>query len=150
MRGVPAHLFKKRNSPDGESGKELDGKVYFQHLGIWKHDPNVHPADIISTDVKDRIRRLNEEAKKPQEPEKPASTEAARHHPVNIPDALGTTQGRVQSVYTNPTEGNKRQWGVGAPNRGQTRVTGKEIPDADTSGEKRPVPPPSNIRAEID
>ncbi len=154
LRGVPAHIFKKRNSPDGESGKELDGKVYFQHLGIWKHDPNVHPADIISTDVKDRIRRLNEEAKKPQEPEKPASTEAARHHPVNIPDALGTTEGRVQSVHTHPTDkGKKREFGLGAPNRAQTGVTGKAIPEADTSGTKAavpPPPPPPNIRAEID
>lgn len=68
---------------------------------------------------------------------------AKRWPKVNVPDALGTTQGRVQSATTNPTKGNELEFGLGAPNRAQTGVTGTPIPEADTSGSKPAVPPPS-------
>jgi len=190
LKPIQAHIFRRAdpNHPNaekkGEWGKALDGKVYFRELGIWKHDPSVHPTtDIISTGVKDRIKALNEAGKKQQQPtakptakptEKPANepTDAAekpttiptpppppssstggkkpaKQWPkVNVPDALGTTQGRVQSATTNPTKGNELEFGLGAPNRAQTGVTGKPIPEADTSESKPAVPPPSNIRAE--
>lgn len=68
---------------------------------------------------------------------------AKRWPKVNVPDALGTTQGRVQSATTNPTKGNELEFGLGAPNRAQTGITGTPIPEADTSGSKPAVPPPS-------
>ena len=75
---------------------------------------------------------------------------AKRWPKVNVPDALGTTQGRVQSATTNPTKGNELELGLGAPNRAQTGITGTPIPEADTSGSKPAVSPPSNIKAELD
>ena len=164
----------------GEWGKALDGKVYFKVLGIWKHDPSVHATtDIISTGVKDRIAKLNDANKKQQQPEKPTTkpistaSEASTAKPdgpptappppptggkkpakswpkVNVPDKAGLTEGRVQSATTNPTKDNELEFGLGAPNRAQTGVTGKAIPEADTSGSKPAVPPPSNIKAELD
>jgi hypothetical protein len=161
----------------GEWGKALHGKVYFKVLGIWKHDPSVHAAtDIISTGVKDRIAKLNEASKTHHQPEKPTSkpTSTAAEGPadkpdgptttppstgakkparswpkVNVPDKAGLTEGRVQSATTNPTKGNELELGLGAPNRAQTGITGKPIPEADASESKPAVPPPSNIKAEL-
>jgi hypothetical protein len=90
----------------------------------------------------------------PPPPPSPASTggkpPAKRWPKVNVPDALGTTQGRVQSATTNPTKGNELEFGLGAPNRAQTGVTGKPIPEADSSASKPAVPSPSTVTAELD
>jgi hypothetical protein len=137
-------------------------------------------TDIIATGVKDKIKMFNQMGQNPQHSQtptpkpikKPAPTAAeapadkpdgptaavttgskqpAKRWPkVNVPDALGTTQGRVQSATTNPTKGNELELGLGAPNRAQTGITGKSIPEADSSESKPAVPPPSNIKAELD
>jgi len=174
LKPIGGHIFRKAdpNNPNaekrGEFGKVLDGKVYFQHLGIWKHDPSVHATtDIISTGVKDRVKALNEANKTHHHPEEPGGARAAPPPPpahptttgkrparswpkVNVPDALGTTEGRVQSAHTNPTKDNEREFGLGAPNRAQTGVTGQPIPEADASESRPAVPPPSHIKAELD
>jgi hypothetical protein len=169
LKPIQAHIFKRAdpNHPNaekrGEWGKALNDKVYFKTLGIWKHDPSVHATtDIIATGVKDKIKMFNQMGQKPQHsqtpPPKPvrkpipaaAESPEKRWPKVNIPDALGTTQGRVQSATTNPTKGNELEFGLGAPNRAQTGVTGKPIPEADSSASKPAVPPPSNVTAELD
>ena len=64
---------------------------------------------------------------------------------VNVPDVLGTTEARVQSVYTNPTEGNQRQFGLGAPNRAQTGVIGQPTPNVNAVASTPPsIPAPAN------
>jgi hypothetical protein len=66
LHPITPHLFLRANpnSPtpnkkEGEWGKELNDKVYFRHLGNWVYDPSVKPTDIISTGVKDKIKKLN-------------------------------------------------------------------------------------------
>jgi hypothetical protein len=61
-----------------------------------------------------------------------------KKHSVTIPDALGTTA-RPNTVYTNPTAANKRQFSQGAPNRAQIGVMkpGTPAPQIDVKDASR-------------
>jgi len=66
LQPIIPHIFLRANphSPtpnkkEGEWGKELHGKIYFRHLGNWVYDPSVKPTDIVSTGVKDKIKKFN-------------------------------------------------------------------------------------------
>lgn len=66
LKDVTPHIYLRANpnstppnQKEGEWGKELNGKVYFRHMGSWLHDESVKPTDKMTTGVKDKVKALN-------------------------------------------------------------------------------------------
>ncbi|MBM3468872.1 MAG: hypothetical protein FJX71_05520 [Alphaproteobacteria bacterium] len=144
LRPVEPHIYKKPDG-QGEWGKALGSTVYFRKLGLWVKAEGVeHPRDIIHTHVDQKAQEVDnaEAAGRPTPPPPPrAGIKPAKKFPTVKPDALGTTQ-RVNPVKTEPTEGNKRNFALGAPNVAQTGVTGQAAPKIDIPAAPPPPPPP--------
>ena len=106
LKNVTPHIFLRSNpnsttpnQKEGEWGKELNGKVYFRHMGSWLHDASVMPADKVTTGVKDKVKALNAtpSTSKTLGGSRPAASKAGASGPsamkpaTNTPEATATT-----------------------------------------------------------